>query len=142
MWSGLTMGDAKKGIDMVKAEFSQEDIGGKIYWFSEFNPLEKLKSPIAHLLPNYDEYFIGFKDRSAIGNRIGSSSLEEAGTALNSHILFVDGQIVGGWRRTLKANETIIEIHLLTRLIKSEEKAITIASQRYSQFLGMSVTMS
>jgi hypothetical protein len=27
--------------------------------------------PSAHLLPNYDEYFIGYKDRTAIGERIG-----------------------------------------------------------------------
>lgn len=67
MWSGLTMTDAKNGIEMVKSKFEYETFNGQTYWFPEAATLKKDKSLIAYLLPNYDEYFIGFKDRSAIG---------------------------------------------------------------------------
>jgi hypothetical protein len=66
-WSGLTMADAKEGIDAVRSQFMSEEIDGKTYWFDNSVSPAQEKSPAAHLLPNYDEYFIGFKDRSAIG---------------------------------------------------------------------------
>ncbi len=141
-WSGLTMVDAKSGIEMVKSEFMHEDINGKTYWFSESKPPAKEKSPIAYLLPNYDEYFIGFKDRSAIGNRITWSNLDESSSAFIAHILFIDGQIVGGWKRTFKKNEAVVELNLLTNLTTVENQAISAAAERYSEFLGMPVTLT
>ncbi len=141
-WSGLTMVDAKSGIEMVKSEFMHEDINGKTYWFSESKPPAKEKSPIAYLLPNYDEYFIGFKDRSAIGNRITWSDLDESSSAFIAHILFIDGQIVGGWKRTFKKNEAVVELNLLTNLTTVENQAISAAAERYSEFLGMPVTLT
>ena len=69
-WSGLTMADAKKGIEMVKSQFVSEVLDGQTYWFADSRSPVREKSPTAHLLPNYDEYFIGFKDRSAIGKMV------------------------------------------------------------------------
>ncbi|MBC7875594.1 MAG: AlkZ family DNA glycosylase [Anaerolineales bacterium] len=140
-WSGLTMEDAKNGIEMVKSEFIQEDINGKMYWFSESKSSAKEKFPVIHLLPNYDEYFIGFKDRSAIGNRVNQPKMDQNSTALNIHIIFINGQIVGGWKRTITKNEVVVELNLLTSLTKAENQAITVAAQRYSEFLGIPITL-
>ena len=141
-WSGLTMTDAKNGIEMVKSEFMHEHMNGKAYWFPESKPPAKLKSPVASLLPNYDEYFIGFKDRSAIGSTTTWSNLGESRSSPIAHILFIDGQIVGGWRRIFKKNETIVELNILAKLSKAEQQAITTAGQEYSKFLGMPVKMT
>src|SRR5687767_13630333 len=66
-WSGLTMADAREGIEALKSQFVSEVIDGNTYWFDNSISPVKERFPTAHLLPNYDEYFIGFKDRSAIG---------------------------------------------------------------------------
>lgn len=136
-WSGLTMADAKKGIEMVKAQFVNEVLAGQTYWFADPISLVREKSSTAHLLPNYDEYFIGFKDRSAIGGRVSPLRLEENNTALNAHILIIDGQVVGGWRRTLKKNAVIVELNLLTNLSKGEKQAVAETAARYGKFLGL-----
>jgi hypothetical protein len=89
-WSGLTMADAKKGIEMVKPEFGNETLDGQTYWFADsINPVQE-KSPTAHLLSNYDEYFIGFKDRSAIGKLVSPLHREENSVALNAHIIILE----------------------------------------------------
>ncbi|HET9913844.1 MAG TPA: winged helix DNA-binding domain-containing protein [Anaerolineales bacterium] len=140
-WSGLTMADAKKGIEMVKPEFVSEELDGQSYWFADsINPVRE-KSPTAHLLPNYDEYFIGFKDRSAIGKRVGPLRSEEDKLALYVHIIILDGQIVGGWRRTITKNAVILERQLLTDLTRSEERALSREADRYSEFLQLPVEM-
>lgn len=138
-WSGLTMAEAKEGIESVKSQFVSEAIDGKTYWFdSSTSPVQE-KSPTAHLLPNYDEYFIGLKDRSAFGVLIGKFELDANNPAFIAHIVIVDGQIVGGWRRTLKKDVVRIEFTLIVDLTKAQMNAIERAVSQFSKFLQLPV---
>jgi len=124
---------------MVKSHLANEAFEGQTYWFAgEVSPVKE-KSPTAHLLPNYDEYFIGFRDRSAIGKLVSPLRLEEDSVALNAHIMIMDGQIVGGWRRTLTKNAVVLERKLLADLTRSEERALAREADRYSEFLQLPV---
>jgi hypothetical protein len=141
-WSGLTMADAKEGIDAVKSEFVSEEIQGRTYWFDgSISPVQE-KSPTAHLLPNYDEYFIGFKDRSAIGAVIRPFERDANDPAFIAHIIIIDGQIVGGWRRTLKKQAVILELTLIPPLKKAQERAVAEAANRYGEFLQLPMEMA
>jgi hypothetical protein len=140
-WSGLTTSDAKEGIEAVKPQFARETIDGKTYWFDSSVSPVMIKSPIAHLLPNYDEYFIGFKDRSAIGKMVSPLHPQENSVALNAHIVIVDGQIVGGWRRTLKKDEVLVEFMLIAKLTQAQERAVAKAVSQYGEFLQLKVEM-
>jgi hypothetical protein len=141
-WSGLTMADAKKGIEMVKSRFVAEEIGGKMYWYDPSVSPVKEKSPAAHLLPNYDEYFIGFKDRSAIGETIRPFNLDANNPAFIANIIIIGGQIVGGWRRALKKDAVIVQLNLITNLTKAENQALRVAMEQYSKFLGLPVQLT
>lgn len=140
-WSGLTMADAKKGIEMVKDQFVSEVLDGQTYWFADSISPVREKSLTAHLLPNYDEYFIGFKDRSAIGKIARQAGVKNDDPRLIAHVIIMDGQIVGGWRRTITKNAVILERRLFTDLTRSEERALTQEIDRYSEFLQLPVEM-
>jgi winged helix DNA-binding protein len=92
---------------------------------------------IAHFLPNYDEYFIGFKDRSAFAERLAGVATQAPFDGVWGHALFVDGQIVGGWRRGPDASD--VELSLLLRLTAAERDLVLRAGRRYEQFLGTAV---
>ncbi len=141
-WSGLTMTDAKRGIEMVKSRFLHEVIGDQTYWFVESASPAKEVFPTACLLPNYDECFIGFKDRSAIGEVVRRSNLDENDPAFIAHVVIIDGQIVGGWKRTLKKDAAIVELNLITNLTKAEQQAVADAAGRYGAFLGLPVELT
>ncbi len=141
-WSGLTVSDAKRGVELVKPQLGSEAMEGQTYWFKESKPPPKEKSPTAYLLPNYDEYFIGFKDRSAIGDIAKQEGIKGDDPALIAHIVILDGQIVGGWRRTLEKNKVVVELNLFAKLTKPERQAILIAAERYGKFLGLPVEIS
>ena len=141
-WSGLTMADAKKGIEMVKSQFVSEATGEKLYWFDDSVPPKKQKSPTSHLLPNYDEYFIGFKDRSALGEIIRQSNIDENNPAFIANIIIIDGQIGGGWKRTLKKDSVIIDLNLITKLTKAENQAMMAAIGQYGKFLDFPVELT
>jgi hypothetical protein len=136
-WSGLTMADAKNGIEMVKSQLVKEVLNRQTYWFADsISPAREI-SPTAHLLPNYDEYFIGFKDRSAIGDVAKRAGIKGDDPALIAHVIILDGQIVGGWRRTIKKDAVTIELNLITKLTKVEKRAVAEAANRYGRFLGL-----
>lgn len=140
-WSGLTMADAKHGIEMVGSQFASEVINGQRYWFAEMEPPARGKRPTAYLLPNYDEYFIGFKDRSAIGEVAKRAGIKGDDPSFLAHIIIIDGQVVGGWRRTLKKKMVLVKTNLITSLTKSERRAILEAADRYGRFLRLPVEL-
>jgi hypothetical protein len=140
-WSGLTMSEARKGIELVRKQFVSEVLEEQTYWFDEAVTPVREKSPTVHLLPNYDEYFIGFKDRSAIGKLVSPFAPEENSVALSAHILIMNGQIIGGWRRTITKNAVTLERNLLVDLNRTQERALQQEVDRYSEFLQLPVDM-
>jgi hypothetical protein len=136
-WSGLTMADAKEGIEALKSQFASEVIDERTYWFDRSVSPVKEKSPTAHLLPNYDEYFIGFKDRSAIGEVAKHAGIKSDDPSFLAHVIIIDGQLVGGWRRTVKKDAVQIEYILITDLTNAQMSAIDRAASQYGEFLQL-----
>ncbi|MBS1807832.1 MAG: AlkZ family DNA glycosylase [Acidobacteria bacterium] len=143
-WSGLSMTDAKRGIEVVKTKFVSQVIDGQTYWLSDSAAgLPAKKNPTtAHLLPNYDEYFIGFKDRSALTLSLQSLQKDVLLTGLSAHIIVLDGQLVGGWKRTLKKNAVELELSPLRPLSKNEQVAVKRAAEQYRKFLQLPVNLT
>jgi hypothetical protein len=137
-WSGLTVADARRTIAIMGSELEREEIDGRAYW-SVRASVKRWRSPLVHLLPNYDELFIGHKDRSALGKRMTSVDLVTGGDALTAYVVVVDGQLVGGWKRVSAAKAVAIELKLLVRLSAAERAAIDAAVRRYAAFLGAAV---
>jgi hypothetical protein len=133
-WSGLTVSQAKAGVAALGRGLLSEVVEGKTYFFADGPSAPRLKTRLVHLLPNYDEYFIAFKDRSAT---FDPTLLEGQpnNDALAAHIVVLDGRIVGGWRRTVTRHEIAITTRLLVRLDKTEQAALQEAAKRYGRFM-------
>ncbi|HXL86761.1 MAG TPA: winged helix DNA-binding domain-containing protein [Gemmatimonadaceae bacterium] len=138
-WSGLTKADAKRGVEGAATHLEHESIEGRSYWFPVAERTVRASSSLTHLLPNYDEYFIGFKDRSAFSVRLTSSGVKPRTDALSGHILIVNGQIVGGWRRTLVRRTVVVEPKPLIRLSETERRSVGVAARRFGRFLALPV---
>ena len=137
-WSGLTMADLKAGIEMASPHLNHETVNGKVYWFGNLGRSVRMKAPNIRLLPNYDEYLIAYKDRSTSFDASLQKQLRPNDNVLFSHIVVLNGLVIGGWRRTIKNDEVTINAKLLLRLSKAETGALRIAAERYGQFLGKS----
>jgi hypothetical protein len=142
VWSGLTMADARNGMEMVKSQFATEIIDNQTYYLAETEPFNREKSPKAYLLPNYDEYFIGFKDRSAIAKIAEQAGAKKEDPAFLANIIILDGQVVGGWKRTLKKDGVIVEASLIAMLTEEPIHAVAQAAERYGVFLELPVTFT
>jgi hypothetical protein len=140
-WSGLSAADARAGLEMVNPQLLHEVVDDKTYWLAESAPIVRGISPTAYLLPNFDEYGIGYKDRSAL---LETSPIErlDAGDIYFGHMIIIDGQLVGAWKRTFSKDAVVISVQTFTKLTDAESRAIATAANRYGAFLGMPVTLS
>jgi hypothetical protein len=136
-WSGLTKSESRRAAEAVASELEHEIIDGRSYWFPAPTRQTKRRRPLAHLLPNYDEYFIGLKDRSAFSTRLGKARIEARMDALWGHVLTINGQIVGGWNRAFRGKEAVIRLKLLQRLSAAEKSAVEKAATKFGEFLGI-----
>ena len=140
-WSGLTVADAKAGIEMAGSHLTHETADGKTYWFAAHATTAKKTTPIVHLLPNYDEYLIAYKDHSrSFDASLVKETRPEREEVLMAHIVVLNGQVIGGWRRTIGKDEVAIKTNLLVKLSGVEQAALRTAAGRYGLFLGKSVT--
>jgi hypothetical protein len=133
-WSGLTVTDAKKGIEL--AGVTEEEIDGKSYWAFPSKSTARGKEPLVHLLPPYDEYFIAYKDRSALSDPAVMKRRAKEGS-LDRGVMFLNGKIVGGWRRVLEKDSLVVRTRLLASLNRAETKALRAEVERYARFLGL-----
>ena len=138
-WSGLSMADVKRGLDLARLELELITVDGVAYWSS--GTLATRPKPSAHLLPNYDEFFIGHRDRSAIGQRLASVKAVTGGNFLIAHVVVIDGQLVGGWRRTPERDSVRLDLELLARLSRAEQDRLLREVRRYGSFAGKPVEL-
>lgn len=142
-WSGLTMKDAKQGMNALDGEFEQEVFENQTYWFPRGGrPTVRPRRVSAHLLPNYDEYFIGYKNRDAFSIKEKAFKLEINDTVFNAHVIELNGQLIGGWKRELQRNVVALKLTLLKNLTQTETRALTAAAERFGKFLGLSVVLT
>lgn len=142
-WSGLTATDGRTGIAAAGAALAHEMVDGRNYWFdAEAEPAPDVAS-MAHLLPNFDEYTVGYRDRTAAidPNRPFNPALFSFGSIL-SNTVTVGGRVRGAWRRTAAGSGVRIDIRLLDRLESDEAIAVERAGDRMSRFLTQPVELT
>ena len=135
-WSGLTIADAKAGLDMTSSRLVREDLDGLTYWSADsVMPLNDVSQAI-FLLPNFDEYTVGYADRSAVVDEADVPKFDMRNGVLDNTIV-LNGRLVGMWKRTLKKDSVIITSTLFTPLNETETSALVAAVNRYGAFLGL-----
>ena len=136
-WAGLTLGDARAGLEAVKTSLLAEQRGAKAYWVAADTPDHAMHdTPGVYLLPGFDEYLLGYKDRGDVLAPAHAHNVAPGGNGIFFPIIVAGGQVVGTWKRTLKRNGVAITLSPFTPLGVSNERRAD-AARRFSDFLGL-----
>ncbi len=141
-WSGLTVADARAGLEQVKAQLVQETIAGKTYWMSPSTSTGRSSSSLALLLPNYDEYLVAYQDRSAALARLKAKKVNPTPFEVLGHTMVIAGQVVGNWKRTFEKNSIAMTLEPFIKLTSPETEAFAKAANRFGKFWGMTVRLT
>ena len=136
-WAGLTVTEAKSGPEAAMPGLISEKLDGKGYWTTGDAPGHKAydKSGV-DLLPAFDEYLIGYKDRAAVLNVEDAPRVVPGKNGVFLPTIVVGGRVVGIWKRKHKKNSIDLTLSPFTHLGDSHESAIK-AAEYYSDFVGL-----
>ncbi len=141
-WAGLLVAEARAGLETVKAQLVEEKRDGKTYWMSPATLSTPRDTTSTYLLPPFDEYLLGYKDRSMVLEPQYAKQVNPGSNGMFSPIIVIEGQVVGTWRRTLKKNTVTLDFKPFTSLTPAETNTVHNVAQRYGEFLGLSVVLS
>jgi len=138
-WTGLTIGEAKRGLENAKGALASELFDGTEYWMSKDQAEDNKKSSDVYLLPGFDEYLLGYTNRSAVLAATHAPKIIPGNNGVFMPMLVLDGQVAGTWKRTIKKNRVEIAIHSFEGLDHRRGLVIE-AAERYGEFLGLPVS--
>ena len=133
-WSSLTLGDARAGLAVARAQLDELDVDGTSYYLAADTAPA---SPAVHTLPGFDEYLLGYQDRSA---PLADGPLERVAPGKNGLFLstiVVDGEVVGTWRRTIGVRGVAVELSPFDALSAAAQKRVDARLAGYAAFLGV-----
>ena len=136
-WSGLTVGEAKRAFEAVSPALRTEQMGEDTYWSSPTEPKATRRDvPLVHLMPNYDEYFIAYRDRRPTAAQpLPSKAIDPMDSY--AHLLCVEGRFGGFWKRTVGSRAVAVQLLPYRTLNRTHLAAAKEAAGRYAAFLGL-----
>lgn len=93
------------------------------------------------LLPVYDEYTVGYADRSAALDPVHAKHVA-AGHGIFRAPIVIEGRVVGSWTRKIKKDRVDIHVVPLTRFDREQLRCIHDAAERYGKFLGLAAKVN
>jgi hypothetical protein len=134
-WSGLTVGEARRALDFIRADFVCEKAGEQEYFYSEESLAHAEKTGDILLLPAFDELLVGYRDRKEM------LTAEHYGRVISSNGIFKPfilhgARVAGTWRKVASAGGVQVKAEFFSSsgsaLQRAADKAAAAAEKFYA----------
>ena len=126
-WSGLSVADARIGLEGVQASLVHQVVEGKTFWFPPSKAVDRSRERhqphICFRSTTIRRPDSGSECHHQQAERRQASAM---GNAL-SHIVVVGGRIVGTWKRRVERGALAMKTDIFERLTKAEDRAVSAA---------------
>lgn len=134
-WAGVTITDARSGLESAKSTLESADVNGRTFWFAG-SSAAKGKADTAYLLPPWDEFTVAYRDRSDVLDPKYATRLN-AGGGLLSPVIVVRGSVIGTWKRTIRKDTVTVQPAFFKAPNAADRALVVAAVERYATFLGL-----
>ncbi len=129
---------AKWSIGARIPEISEE-INGQIYYISSYTAdIPEISSKV-YLLPGYDEYLLGYKERIAVLDEQYAEKICPGRNGVFNPTIVINGHIAGTWKAVAKKSTLTVIPQSFVPLTELEECGFFEAAKRYGRFLEKTV---
>lgn len=140
-WSGLTLKDARTGIESIRGQLQSYVFDGKEYFSGNLDLPDITNGQDTFLMPDYDEYVMSYKDRSSLAPDVKKKQSKMQSPSVFNHYVVVEGAIQGTWRDEI-IKDTIKVLSVFANPVSPRMKRkIDQALIRYSTFFGKKLQM-
>ncbi|MEO5950360.1 MAG: winged helix DNA-binding domain-containing protein [Candidatus Saccharimonadales bacterium] len=141
-WSGLKAIDAKIGLKANITQLECHTIDGKDYWSkSKPDNQDSDDNDTAFLLPGFDEYMLGYKDRSAALDPAHASKIVPGNNGMFLPTIIINGKVVGTWKRHIKKSGVVVTLSPFEKMTNNDIKSLDIPLKRYERFIELPVDL-
>jgi hypothetical protein len=133
-WSGLSLTEARIGLNAVQTDFFAEKTAGETYWIASVPAGVPAAEASVHLLPAFDEYIIGYRNRSAVLSSENFSKAVSSNGVFRPAIL-VNGIVAGLWKKTASGRQPV-QLDFFTSPDVDCERLTLQAADMYRAFLN------
>jgi hypothetical protein len=134
-WSGLTVADARIGMDLAQTGLVREKVGATEYWMSKALTSPGEASRDVYLLPGFDEYVLGYADREIALDAIAAPRIVPGGNGVFRPAIVVDGRAVGTWRLGTRTRGASI-VDIFSPLDAPTSDALSRALRDYDDYIS------
>jgi hypothetical protein len=139
-WSSLTLTDARAGLAAAADQLDTLEVAGETYYM---HPGLEPAPRAVHLLPGFDEFVLGYTDRSAQLAPEHFLTIVPGGNGVFFPTIVVDGQVVGTWKREkATAKRLTMRLSPFGSLSAATTRAIQARLARYAAFIGTEVVLA
>lgn len=138
-WASLTLGAARTGLAIAEPGLEEHRIDGVGYFSAP--GLEPDRSRV-HALPGFDEYLLGYQDRSAVLEPEFAGRIVPGNNGIFLPTVIAGGRVIGTWKRVDAARSTRIDLSPFRTLPNSTRVGFRSAIARYSTFTGRPATVA
>src|SRR5258708_35279180 len=124
---------------MVASSLIKEMDSKNAYWMSPMTLASFSVPAEAYLLPGFDEYMLGYKDRTAALDRRYAQKIAPENNGRFMSTMIYNGRVVGTWERVLNEEAVVLTMEPFTALKKPERQAFPAAAERDGEFIGRPV---
>jgi hypothetical protein len=112
-WSGLTIADARKAIELASKQLMAIEIKETTYFAgTAFRvPIAPIKNSV-HLMAGFDEYFLPYRNRHTIIDIDHANHVVPGGNGVFKPTIVIDGKVCGVWTRQIKARSVKVTAYL------------------------------
>lgn len=135
-WTGLTVRDVRAGVAAAGDALTTVDVDGTAM-IAEAAALEPGEAGGWVALPGFDEYLLGYGDRTLMVDKAGEQVIVPGGNGVFSSTLVRAGRVAATWKRTLGTKAVTIDVFPLTPLRAADRRPAEAALEPYAAFLGL-----
>jgi hypothetical protein len=136
-WTKLTLTDARAAIASAASQLTELTHQGTSYWIatSELDAAtESPLDPAVHLLPGFDEYLLGYQDRSLMLAAEHAPRIVSGSNGIFLPMIVADGRVVGTWRRIRNSTTAEVEAEHFEQATPSQHAGFERAAAEYRRF--------
>jgi hypothetical protein len=134
-WAGITLRDARDGLEAARPELGSERVGEQLLWRPARAPPAGRPAG-ALLLPAFDEYLVGYRDRTAALAPEHVRRVNDGGGMLSPCVV-VAGRVLGVWRRTVAGKRQVLAVAPFEALTATARRWLAREVSRYAAFTGL-----
>jgi len=139
-WSGIRLGEARRAWKAIQNRLTEVKTALGIRWAPR-SRREMAPRGLVRLIPAFDEYLLGWKDRGLVAPGEHWQRINRGGGWLHPAVL-ADGRAVATWSTERRSDALGLEIRAFTRLAPVVQRRVISESKDVGRFLDITVEVA